>query len=100
MAKKLPGIPVYNAGDITWVKDVRPMMGLTEHSDLTRNLAPGQKWMTRIYADACDVGFMVVGRRVLLFTLTNIIKDATGEDVASWIFRNDEMDIELTVWND
>jgi hypothetical protein len=99
MAKKLPGIPLYKAADIDWHLDTKPVQGVVEISTLTRNNAPSQNWKTRIYPDAADIGFHVIGRtRTLLFTL--IDTDQTHEETLAWHFRNDETGIVLTVLND
>ena len=99
MASKLSGIPVYNAADIDWVKEVSPALGTVDHSILTHGSRLGNEWMTRIYADACDMGFYVKGStRTLLFTLCDTADN--GEEVTAWIFRASETGIQLTVWND
>ena len=104
MATKLPGIPLYKVTDFSWGRgpDHRVEVGCVELSDLAgHGRTPGAPWFTRIYPDACDKGFHVHSPRTgrtLLFTLQDTVEG--DEEVGAWVFRNDETDIHITVWND
>lgn len=76
-------IPEYDIRVFTWMKTNGEWLGSTDVSDLK---SLGLVW-TRVYDDACDVGFMVrspTGARKL-FTLVSEKKDAEG-DVLYWEF--------------
>ena len=65
----------------TFCKDTKTLVA--EISDLEANC--GRAWLTRLYNDACDIGFAIRSEKtgkVIRFSLSNEEKDREGDLVA------------------
>lgn len=89
-------IPRYTYTQFTWHKG----NGCTDASDL--GIPVGAEPGERVYADACDVGFLIVGEREeKLFTLDHVeqpFPDLSG--VNAWVFTSDDGKHQVTICND
>lgn len=90
-------IETYSAELFTWYGFAES--GSTEASDL--GLKAGQQPGSRVWNDACDVGFFVQGRREKrLYTLVEEKKHPDGEFFA-WVFADvDRPGNKIFVYND
>jgi hypothetical protein len=90
---KLP-LPTYAGNKFTWTKN----HGVTEASDLGQGCGkiPG----SRIYDDACDYGFMVIGNhKNLIFSFIGEDRDREG-DVTGWKYKSECGQFEILIIND
>jgi hypothetical protein len=93
MSSTLPNIPVHDGLQFAWSGN----FGVAEVSSFTPSTLA-----SRLYADACDVGFYVVSGRTgnrMLFSEERVERDAEGETVA-WHYVNETGTIRITVFND
>jgi hypothetical protein len=69
--------------------------GVAEASDM------GNRHLQRVFDDACDLGFLVEGRRAtLIFVMTTIVQDGEGE-ITGWEYvAVGHPHITITVYND
>jgi hypothetical protein len=82
MAQTQKNVVRYDAGQFTWGN----LHGIADASELGK--APGVPPFSRVWDDACDVGFVVQGcSRAVVFTLTKEERDADG-DVRGWWFAS------------
>jgi len=91
MATNRLSIPVHNALAFTWAGTV----GVADVSDLPEH------FYSRVYKDACDIGFYVRSERTgrfLLFTETARMEASEGE-LAGWVFTSDD-GFTIKVFND
>ena len=89
-------VPEHDIKLFTWMKTMGTWHGATDVSDLKGS---GLVW-SRVYDDACDVGFLVLGITGVrkLFTLVSEKRGADG-DVESWHFTGND-GLWITVFND
>lgn len=92
MAKLLPNVPAFDGSKFNWTD----RHGCADVSDFRGPL------VGRLYADACDVGFVVISSRTgrkVVFTQTGGPGEDTDGEVGSLEFSSPE-GFRVTVFND
>lgn len=91
----LETIPTLSAKDFTWTGSV----GATFASDI--GYRPGQIPGSRLYDDACDIGFRIAGRNEnLIFVYAQDVKSLDGTEISGWVYHSLDYRFSVTIYND
>jgi hypothetical protein len=87
--------PVTPAKKFTWVKNT----GVCEASDL--GFRAGQLPGYRLYEDACDFGFRVMGKfKEILFLFDQDVYSPDGTEISGWVYTSWPAGFTLEIFND